>query len=174
MENTRQTKLIRVLAFIFTVIGANGIYMSISNNNTKLGIISFAILTVCGFSFWYLGKSREDRKEPDAFLVQLLANRESIVTGGWKYKDKLVIEPETVLTQYIFTFSLITLSFKMPSRFYIAGQENTGLVNFVYTSLNLLLGWWGIPWGPIYTIQSLVNNLKGGNQITVESVLKSA
>jgi hypothetical protein len=27
-------------------------------------------------------------------------------------------------------------------------------------------GWWGIPWGPIFTVQSLVVNFKGGKDIT--------
>lgn len=173
MENTRQTKMIRLLAFIFTLIGANGIYVATTNNDPKMGMIAFAMLTVCGFAFWHLGKSKEERKEPDSFLVQLQGNRDSIRSGGWQYKD-ITITPETVLAQYIFTFSLITLSFKIPSRYYIIGQENTGLVNAIYTSLNLLLGWWAVPWGPIYTVQSLANNLKGGNQITVESVLNAA
>ena len=35
-----------------------------------------------------------------------------------------------------------------------------------WTLLTLLAGWWGIPWGPIYTIQSLVVNLKGGKDVT--------
>src|SRR5207244_4686260 len=26
------------------------------------------------------------------------------------------------------------------------------------------LGWWGIPWGPVYTIQALFVNGKGGSQ----------
>ena len=37
-----------------------------------------------------------------------------------------------------------------------------------FTLLSLLLGWWGIPWGPIYTIQSLWVNLKGGRDVTQE------
>jgi hypothetical protein len=27
-----------------------------------------------------------------------------------------------------------------------------------------LLGWWGIPWGPFYTLQALVQNLRGGRK----------
>jgi hypothetical protein len=30
----------------------------------------------------------------------------------------------------------------------------------------LVAGWWGIPWGPIYTIQSVYKNSKGGIDIT--------
>ena len=36
----------------------------------------------------------------------------------------------------------------------------------VYTLISLLAGWWGIPWGPIYTITSLVTNLRGGKDVT--------
>jgi hypothetical protein len=29
-------------------------------------------------------------------------------------------------------------------------------------------GWWGIPWGPIFSIQSLITNFKGGKDLTAE------
>jgi uncharacterized protein YgiM (DUF1202 family) len=32
------------------------------------------------------------------------------------------------------------------------------------TFLTCLLGWWGIPWGPFYTVQALVHNLFGGRR----------
>ncbi|WP_256364380.1 hypothetical protein [Nostoc piscinale] len=32
--------------------------------------------------------------------------------------------------------------------------------------MSLFLGWWGIPWGIIYTIQSVVTNLQGGKDVT--------
>ena len=33
-----------------------------------------------------------------------------------------------------------------------------------WTFLSALLGWWGVPWGPIYTLQALFINAKGGLQ----------
>jgi hypothetical protein len=38
--------------------------------------------------------------------------------------------------------------------------------------ITLGLGWWGIPWGPIYSIGSLFSNLTGGKDMTKE-VLES-
>ena len=35
-----------------------------------------------------------------------------------------------------------------------------------YTLLSAVLGWWGIPWGPIYTVQSIASNIKGGKDVT--------
>jgi hypothetical protein len=34
------------------------------------------------------------------------------------------------------------------------------------------VGWWGIPWGPIFTVPALVTNLRGGIDVT-ESMLAS-
>ena len=36
----------------------------------------------------------------------------------------------------------------------------------MYTLISLLLGWWGIPWGPVYTIGSIFNNPTGGKDVT--------
>ena len=35
-----------------------------------------------------------------------------------------------------------------------------------YTLLSLVLGWWGLPWGPIRTIQAIFVNLTGGQDVT--------
>ena len=37
-----------------------------------------------------------------------------------------------------------------------------------FTALTFVLGWWGIPWGPIYSIGSLGTNLSGGKDVTKE------
>jgi hypothetical protein len=33
-----------------------------------------------------------------------------------------------------------------------------------WSLLTSVVGWWGVPWGPIFSIQSIVRNLKGGTQ----------
>lgn len=36
---------------------------------------------------------------------------------------------------------------------------------------SLVLGWWGIPWGRVYTLQAAWTNLKGGKRQTVGALL---
>ena len=36
----------------------------------------------------------------------------------------------------------------------------------LYSVVTLLVGWWGIPWGPIYSVQSLARNARGGEDVT--------
>ncbi len=70
-----------------------------------------------------------------------------------------------VIFQYC--ISVIVMTFKRPSNIYFIRLGDNAIVKGIgYTLLSLLFGWWGIPWGPIYTIQSLARNLGGGKEVT--------
>ncbi len=70
-----------------------------------------------------------------------------------------------VLFQYC--ISVIVLTFRRPSDIYFLRQgENAVVKGLPFTLLSLVAGWWGIPWGPIYTIQSVYNNSRGGKDVT--------
>jgi hypothetical protein len=76
-----------------------------------------------------------------------------------------------VLFQYC--ISIIVLTFRRPSDIYFLRQgENPVVKGLPFTVLSLVAGWWGIPWGPIYTIQSVYNNSRGGKDVT-QAVLNS-
>ena len=70
---------------------------------------------------------------------------------------------------YQYCVSVLILTFKRPSNVYlIRHEENAVVKGLPFTLLSLVLGWWGIPWGPIYTIQSIWVNFKGGRDVTNE------
>jgi len=72
-----------------------------------------------------------------------------------------------VVFQYC--FSIIVMTFKRGSDVYfIRANESTLKYSIGYTLLTFVFGWWGIPWGPIYTIGSLYINLTGGKDVTKE------
>ncbi len=70
---------------------------------------------------------------------------------------------------YQYCISVIVVTFRRSSDFYLVreGESRVGR-GLPWTLLTLVLGWWGIPWGPIYSVQSLVVNLKGGKDVTAE------
>jgi hypothetical protein len=72
---------------------------------------------------------------------------------------------------YQYCISAIAVSFKRSSSVYFvrAGESNVGKMAG-YLAISLLLGWWGIPWGPVWTIQFLVVNLRGGKNLTQQVV----
>ena len=70
---------------------------------------------------------------------------------------------------YQYCISILILTFRRSSdAFLIRNGESAISKNAIFTATSLLLGWWGIPWGPIYTVGSVVNNLRGGKNVTRE------
>lgn len=68
-----------------------------------------------------------------------------------------------------YCISIIVMTFRRNSDIYfIKAGEPAVVRGLSFTALSLFLGWWGIPWGPIYTIGSLYTNLTGGKDITQE------
>lgn len=70
---------------------------------------------------------------------------------------------------YQYCISIVVMTFKRRSNVhYIRPGESRIGKGMGYTVLSLVAGWWGIPWGPIYTIGSLVTNFGGGQDVTAE------
>ena len=75
---------------------------------------------------------------------------------------------------YQYCISILILTFRRSSNVYfIRPEENAVIKGLPYTLLSLLLGWWGIPWGPIYTVQSIWLNTRGGRDVT-QKIMPSA
>lgn len=70
---------------------------------------------------------------------------------------------------YTYCISIIVMSFKRPSSVYfIKSNENAFVKGLPFSLISLLFGWWGIPWGIIYTIGCLFSNIGGGKNVTKE------
>lgn len=70
-----------------------------------------------------------------------------------------------VVYQYCISLLVVTFRRNSPVKFLRAG-ENATVQGLPFTLLTLVLGWWGIPWGLIYTPQIIYKNLNGGTDIT--------
>lgn len=72
-----------------------------------------------------------------------------------------------VMFQYC--ISIIVMTFRRGSDIYfIRADESAAKYSWQYSLLTFVLGWWGIPWGPIYSIGSLYTNFSGGKDVTQE------
>jgi Domain of unknown function (DUF4190) len=67
------------------------------------------------------------------------------------------------LVSFSYCVSIIVLTFRRSSDLYLLKPHESGRsLAFGYGLISFVVGWWGIPWGPIYTIASLADCLTGG------------
>ena len=68
-----------------------------------------------------------------------------------------------------YTISVIVLTFKRSSDVhFLRAGESAFAKSLPYTLISLFLGWWGFPFGLIYTPMSLITNLSGGRDVTAQ------
>jgi hypothetical protein len=76
-----------------------------------------------------------------------------------------------------YCISLVFVTLRRPSAIVLLRPGELGLARGLpYTLVSLLLGWWGLPWGLVYTPVVLFTNLSGGRDVTaaVRAYLQSS
>jgi hypothetical protein len=68
-----------------------------------------------------------------------------------------------------YCISLVVVTLRRPSDVYFLPAGSWGWSRGLpYSLISLLLGWWGLPWGFIYTPIALAGNLGGGRDVTAD------
>ncbi len=68
---------------------------------------------------------------------------------------------------YQYCVSIGILSFKRSSGIKtIRPGQSRVRPGLPYTMISLVVGWWGIPWGPFWTLQTMARNFRGGIDVT--------
>jgi hypothetical protein len=79
------------------------------------------------------------------------------------------IQQGAKLVCYQYCVSIVVMTFRRSSDVYFVPAGQSPLVKGLpWTLLTLVAGWWGIPWGPIFTIQLLITNFGGGKDLTAD------
>jgi hypothetical protein len=62
---------------------------------------------------------------------------------------------------------MLVMSFKRSSEIVFIPEGGSSFIpGLRYSMISLLLGWWGIPWGIFWTLQSVMGNTAGGRDVT--------
>ena len=153
------------MAYLFLGIGAILLF-ALSFMNATTGMIEAAIAygvfgsMLVAFSAIYIFaiKPANEKVSRDKVLEWLKKNEDKILSEGMEYKGHFV-NGDTRLISYCIVYSAIIFTRKDFTNYCIKGSSRSYRVGFISTTFNLIMGWWGIPWGPIYTPQSLYINL---------------
>ena len=84
-----------------------------------------------------------------------LSNLELEVQSGAKF----------IIFQYCVSIGIMTFR-RSSDVYFVRVGESAWKKGLGFTAMTLFLGWWGIPWGFIYTPTIIYANLKGGKDVT--------
>jgi hypothetical protein len=155
--------MITLLIFLMCLIG--GIY------NLCIGQLADAaiLLGFCGV-FVLIARWIGGHKKQTAEFLNWIKSKQEDLKKGWAFYRGQKITLTTEVTQYLGCISLGIVTIRFRSRYLFVGQGNTGIW-CLFTGITLWMGWWGIPWGFIFTPQALYRNCRSGYRQTVGQLL---
>jgi hypothetical protein len=166
-----------VMAYLFLGVGALLLFaLSFMNATTGMfeaaaayGLFGFLLVAFSAIYIFAI-KPANEKVSRDRILEWLKKNEAKVLSSGLEYKGRLV-NGDTVLISYCIVYSAVFFTRKDFSNYCIKGSGRSYLIGIISTIFNLVMGWWGIPWGLIYTPQSLYINLSKTHSYTVKQVL---
>jgi hypothetical protein len=97
--------------------------------------------------------------------MALIKNTEGLSTD--RLNDELRKGAKFVVFSY--TISVIVITSRRTSDIYfVKADEASSKYSWKYSLLTLFFGWWGIPFGPIFSLVSFYKNFTGGKDVTPE------
>ncbi|MFF7709505.1 DnaJ domain-containing protein [Pseudomonas sp. NPDC007930] len=79
---------------------------------------------------------------------------------------KVSAQPRVAVFRSVRSFVLVTLRKPVAGVFCSECAQKAALKA---SAITWLLGWWGIPWGPLHSLQALLENLSGGSHPALEN-----
>ena len=162
-----QALFVLALPCVCGVLLLYGVYDSVRMHHYQNALVVLAIAAIffCPVVLAVLAEFNQRK-----FVLWLERNVNALATGEADYRGAKVSTRSEVIT-FDLTFSVVVASFKIPSQMFVVGQHRIWPWRIAYTGLTLVFGWWGIPWGPVYTVQSLHGNLTNKNRRRLMDVL---
>ncbi len=72
------------------------------------------------------------------------------------------------IVQYSYAISIIVMTFSLNTKPYLIPKGKNGKKEgIIFSIITILLGWWGIPWGPVRSIRALITNYSGGKKVQI-------
>ena len=93
--------------------------------------------------------------------IQTLKELQSQIEAGGKF----------VVFQYCISLLFAVTLRRLSPAFFVKDEADIERFKKKYNLISYLFGWWGIPWGPVYTVRSLRGNNNGGTDVTEDILL---
>jgi hypothetical protein len=110
---------------------------------------------------------RGQRQATELLIHALALRREELEKTGQVTVMGNLLKPDDEVGRFSTSISFVLVTISLQSRYFLPGESGARAVALSCSLGSLLFGWWAVPWGPVYTIHSLVSNSRGGSRISV-------
>ncbi len=156
--------ILLLFGLIFFIGGLYNFYFYHDNIEAWGGLLISSLL----FSLFFF--IRHEKNKSLEFLNWLFRNKTLLDQGTLLYNGERITKNSEVV-QFEAVLSFLVFSTKISSRFYLKTPHNLFIVGLAYSFITLLFGLWAIPHGPIWTIKSIMTNLRGGKRQKILDLL---
>ncbi len=123
------------------------------------------------FMFFWIQVSHSRSRQT---IEWLLENKDQITSDEQFFRNSPVFDKAISKKTKLRSFKIVTSVVFLTSENELGLEIRKGIWAGLFATVwTLLLGWWGLPWGPIRTIRALAHNLGGGKTITVDYAILS-
>lgn len=133
-------------------------------------MVTIIVILVLASWLWALILNMREKARSKRFSEFIVENAEALLNGGSREFEGDMYSLSTKLVQYQFAVSLIAISMTRGTS--LRHEKDKKWLLLSCTLISVFGGWWGIPWGPYYTIVSFIENGKA-KEITVQQLLVS-
>lgn len=126
-------------------------------------------IPLAAFTIGVLVRAQHNKKRQE-FVSQLKSCRKELRSGGTVSIDNMLLRYESSITTYYITVGTLLNTIVIPSPYQIYKTGETHSEGLIYGLISLLAGWWAIN-GPLTTVHTLVQNIRGGESTTVAMLI---
>lgn len=112
----------------------------------------------------------KNEQQRQRFINQLKSQKNLLLGGSTIQIDSMIIRNSTVLGTYKMTLGAGFASVTIKSNYSIFSQSNSSQ-GLYYSALTIISGWFSFPFGPMFTLECLKNNFRGGEKSSVWEII---
>jgi hypothetical protein len=131
-------------------------------------VAQWILIVLAGSAFAFLQYEQRLRDELLAFLA---TNQAAIRAGTAVYRNQ-PISYATRLRTCDVVISFLVASFKIPTQRLVTDTGSDRGLRLGSCLVTFVFGWWGFPWGPIWTVKALATNTRRSSDVSIGDVLE--
>lgn len=113
-----------------------------------------------------------DAASQEKFLLWLFENQAAIKDGGGAVYEGERVTMKSFAVRYETCFSIIFMTMRNKTPMFLKDSAPARRSQITASILSYLFGWWGIPFGIIFTPIVVMNNIRSADKLVVEDVIK--